>query len=100
MEALAERIKQRFGPEGYRPILLVRSHQEPPEVFRFYRAADLCYDDDITSLDAQIRIGISTYFERYSASGSSGRIWPADWASLNSRRTSPSLLRAFKKSRM
>ena len=27
----------------YRPIILYRSHHEPPEVFRFYRAADVCY---------------------------------------------------------
>src|ERR1700722_18450549 len=46
----------------------------------------------------QIRIGISTYRYLYSASGSSGRIWPADCESLNSSRTSPSLLSAFKKS--
>jgi trehalose 6-phosphate synthase len=40
---LAERINQRFGSKDYQPILLLRSHHEPPEVFRFYRAADLCY---------------------------------------------------------
>jgi trehalose-6-phosphate synthase len=43
VEQLAERINQRFGEEGYRPIILLRSHHEPPEVFRFFRAADLCY---------------------------------------------------------
>ena len=43
VERLAERINQRFGKEGYRPIILLRSHHEPPEVFRFFRAADLCY---------------------------------------------------------
>ena len=43
VEHLAERINQRFGNEGYRPIILLRSHHEPPEVFRFFRAADLCY---------------------------------------------------------
>jgi len=40
---LAERINQRFGQPGYQPIVLLRSHHEPPEVFRFFRAADLCY---------------------------------------------------------
>jgi trehalose 6-phosphate synthase len=40
---LADRINQRFGKEGYLPIILLRSHHEPPEVFRFFRAADLCY---------------------------------------------------------
>ncbi len=36
----------------------------------------------------------------YSASGSSGRIWPADCESLNSSRTSPALSSALRKSRM
>jgi len=43
VEALASRINQRFGSDGYQPIILLRSHHEPPAVFRFYRAADLCY---------------------------------------------------------
>ncbi len=43
VETLAARINQRFGKDDYRPIILLRSHHEPPEVFRFYRAADLCY---------------------------------------------------------
>lgn len=43
VEKLAARINQRFGSEGYQPIILLRSHHEPPEVFRFYRAADVCY---------------------------------------------------------
>jgi trehalose 6-phosphate synthase len=41
--ALAERINDRFGSQGYTPIILLRSHHEPPDVFRFYRAANLCY---------------------------------------------------------
>lgn len=43
VENLAVRINQRFGHGDYKPILLLRTHHEPPEVFRFYRAADLCY---------------------------------------------------------
>ncbi|HUV70547.1 MAG TPA: trehalose-6-phosphate synthase [Terracidiphilus sp.] len=43
VEREAERINLRFGTKDYRPIILLRSHHEPPEVFRFYRAADLCY---------------------------------------------------------
>ncbi|MEO8596933.1 MAG: trehalose-6-phosphate synthase [Candidatus Solibacter sp.] len=43
VEALARRINERFGSTGYLPIILLRSHHEPPEVFRFFRAADLCY---------------------------------------------------------
>jgi len=40
---LSERINQRFATPGYQPIHLLRSHHEPPEVFRYFRAADLCY---------------------------------------------------------
>jgi trehalose 6-phosphate synthase len=43
IERLAERIQERFGSPSYRPVILLRSHHEPPEVFRYYRAADLCY---------------------------------------------------------
>jgi trehalose 6-phosphate synthase len=43
VEQLTERINRRFGDREYKPILLLRSHHEPPEVFRFYRAADVCY---------------------------------------------------------
>jgi trehalose 6-phosphate synthase len=43
VERLAARINARFQQEGYRPIILLRTHHEPPTVFRFYRAADLCY---------------------------------------------------------
>jgi trehalose 6-phosphate synthase len=43
VEAMAERINARFGAEGYRPVVLLRAHHEPPAVFRYYRAADLCY---------------------------------------------------------
>ncbi len=43
VEELAARINLRFGAKDYRPIILLRSHHEPPEVFRLYRAADFCY---------------------------------------------------------
>jgi trehalose 6-phosphate synthase len=43
VEELAARINARFGSDGYRPIVLLRSHHEPPAVFRYYRAADVCY---------------------------------------------------------
>src|SRR6185436_5464492 len=29
--------------DGWKPVLLFEAHHEPPEVFRHYRAADLCY---------------------------------------------------------
>jgi trehalose 6-phosphate synthase len=43
VEALAEHINARFGTPSYRPIVLLRAHHEPPTVYRFYRAADVCY---------------------------------------------------------
>jgi trehalose 6-phosphate synthase len=43
VERISERINKRFGTSDYKPIILLRSHHEPPEVFRFYRAADLCF---------------------------------------------------------
>jgi trehalose 6-phosphate synthase len=43
VERVAARINERFGQGKYQPIVLLRSHHEPPEVFRYYRAADVCY---------------------------------------------------------
>lgn len=43
VEALAERINARFARGDWTPIVLLRRHTEPPEVFRLYRAADVCY---------------------------------------------------------
>ncbi len=43
VEQLAARINERFAHGSYRPIILHRVHHEPPTVFRYYRAADLCY---------------------------------------------------------
>ena len=43
VEQLAARINERFAEDSYRPIVLLRAHHEPPRVFQFYRAADLCY---------------------------------------------------------
>jgi trehalose 6-phosphate synthase len=43
IERVAERINQRFGRDDYQPIILLRFHHEPPEVFRYFRAADVCY---------------------------------------------------------
>jgi len=40
---LVDRINARFAKGAYRPIVLRRAHHEPPTVFRYYRAADLCY---------------------------------------------------------
>jgi trehalose 6-phosphate synthase len=43
VEALAEQINAKWSAGAYRPIVLLRSHHEPTEVFRYYRAAELCY---------------------------------------------------------
>ena len=43
VEALARRINERFGSGDYRPVILQRKHHEPPRVFRYLRAADVCY---------------------------------------------------------
>jgi trehalose 6-phosphate synthase len=43
VEQLAAQINERFGDGAYRPIILHRAHHEPLAVFRYYRAADLCY---------------------------------------------------------
>jgi trehalose 6-phosphate synthase len=37
------RINSRFGRNGYRPIVLLETHHEQAEVYRFFRSADLCY---------------------------------------------------------
>lgn len=44
---LAERINQRFGRNGYRPIQLLMEHHEREAVTELYRAADACL---VTSL--------------------------------------------------
>lgn len=43
VERLVERINKRFAEPGYKPIVLLRAHHEPPAVFRYFRAAHLCY---------------------------------------------------------
>ncbi|MBS1123593.1 MAG: Alpha,alpha-trehalose-phosphate synthase (UDP-forming) [Deltaproteobacteria bacterium] len=43
IEALAERINLKWAKGSYRPIALMRTHHEPADVFRYYRAAELCY---------------------------------------------------------
>ena len=43
VEEIAARVNQRFASGSYRPVILKRAHHEPPMVFRYYRAADVCY---------------------------------------------------------
>ena len=38
-----DRINSRFGSRGVQPVRLLDAHHEPDAVYRFYRAADLCY---------------------------------------------------------
>ena len=43
LRTVAARINERFGADDYRPIVLIETHHEPEEVYRFLRGADLCY---------------------------------------------------------
>jgi trehalose 6-phosphate synthase len=43
-----DRVNHRFGSDAVAPILLLENHYEAADVYRFYRAADLCY---VGSLD-------------------------------------------------
>ncbi|HMI88767.1 MAG TPA: trehalose-6-phosphate synthase [Polyangiaceae bacterium] len=43
VEAISAEINSRWANGKYRPIVLLRAHHEPTTVFRYYRAADLCY---------------------------------------------------------
>ena len=41
--ALTDRVNKRFGREGWHPIILLSEHHEQNAIFRYYRAADVCY---------------------------------------------------------
>jgi trehalose 6-phosphate synthase len=43
VQALTDRINAKFGTDSYRPVVLLPTHHEPLDVFRFYRAADVVY---------------------------------------------------------
>jgi trehalose 6-phosphate synthase len=43
VERVTARVNERFSTGSYRPVILKRAHHEPPTVFRYYRAADVCY---------------------------------------------------------
>jgi trehalose 6-phosphate synthase len=43
VEALTNKINAKWQTDTYRPIILLRAHHEPATVFRYYRAAELCY---------------------------------------------------------
>jgi trehalose 6-phosphate synthase len=48
VSAVAESVNDTWGVGTYRPIILLQTHHEPAAVFRYYRAAELCY---VSSLD-------------------------------------------------
>ena len=43
VNAAVNRINLRFGREQHKPVLLIEADHEPEEVFRYLRAADLCF---------------------------------------------------------
>jgi trehalose 6-phosphate synthase len=43
VERLGARINGRFASGGYRPVVLLRANHPPRAVFRYLRAADVCY---------------------------------------------------------
>ena len=43
VESSVQRINERFGTDGYQPVRFLREHHEPERVFRYYRAANVCY---------------------------------------------------------
>lgn len=47
VEALVNRINERWGTATYKPIIYRRKHHEPEQVYELYRAADLCYVSSI-----------------------------------------------------
>jgi trehalose 6-phosphate synthase len=46
-EARADELNQRYGSDGYKPVLMVAEHHSQAEVYEIYRAADICM---VTSL--------------------------------------------------
>jgi trehalose 6-phosphate synthase len=43
VEALTGEINQKWAEGNYQPLVLRRAHHEPASVFRYFRAANLCY---------------------------------------------------------
>jgi trehalose 6-phosphate synthase len=43
VERLATRVNERFASGAYQPVILLRANHDPSAVFRFLRAADVCY---------------------------------------------------------
>ncbi len=43
VEKVAAEVNAKWASGDYRPVVLLRAHHEPPTVFRYCRAAELCY---------------------------------------------------------
>ena len=43
VEALVAEVNARWATDAWKPLVLLRAHHEPEAVFRYYRAAELCY---------------------------------------------------------
>jgi trehalose 6-phosphate synthase len=43
VEELTAKINKKWQHGSYKPIHLLRTHHEPPAIFKYYRAADVCY---------------------------------------------------------
>ena len=43
VRAEAERINQRFGKDGYQPIILKIEHHDAAQVYELYRACEICF---------------------------------------------------------
>ena len=43
VERVASKVNERFASGTWRPIVLLRAHHEPPAIFGYLRAADVCY---------------------------------------------------------
>jgi trehalose 6-phosphate synthase len=43
VERLAARVNERFAAGDWRPVALLKAHHEPPAIFAYLRAANLCY---------------------------------------------------------
>ena len=43
VRSLAARMNERFGRDGYQPIVLKLEHHDAAQIYELYRAAELCY---------------------------------------------------------
>ncbi len=43
VRAMAARINERFGSEGYEPICVKVEHHEPEQIYEYYRASEICF---------------------------------------------------------